>query len=107
MACWGAMDEEGCGHSTLNTQHGVASRQEALQRLGAAGVPEPGQGLLLDLPHPLTGDAEEGADLFEGLGFRVVEAEVEPEDLPLPVLELVQDLLDALAQRVLEGLVVG
>src|SRR4051794_10684484 len=40
--------------------------QIALQRPRPAHVAQTRQRLFLDLPHPLAGDAEQGADLLEG-----------------------------------------
>src|SRR5688500_20242098 len=84
-----------------------SSPQEALQRPCAAHVPKPAERLLLDLPHALAGDAEQGADLLERHGLLAVEAEVEAEDLRLALLESRERLLDRLGERLLERLLVG
>src|SRR2546421_6685870 len=80
--------------------------QEAFEGAGATHVAEPGQGLLLDLPHPLPRDAEQRADFLERHGLLPLETEIQPEDLGLALLEGRQHFLDRLGERVLEDLIV-
>ena len=48
----------------------------------------------LDLPDPLFGHAHRGADLFQGLRFLAAsQAETTGDDLPLPLVEPVEDPL--------------
>lgn len=60
---------------------------ERLEEPGAGGVAKADQRFLLDLTHTLTGDPQERADLLQCHGLLVVEAEVEAQDLRLPLLE--------------------
>src|SRR5450631_2632419 len=60
------------------------------QGLGAAGVPQLGKGLLLQLPDPLAGQAEGLANLVEGVRVTVVEAEPHRHDGGLPGRQRVQ-----------------
>src|SRR5256886_14727506 len=62
--------------------------EEALQRPGSRDVTQPSQCLFLDLADPLARDAQQRADLFEGHRLLPFEAEVEPQDLRLAVLEI-------------------
>src|SRR5207247_1736588 len=81
----------GCGdvgHPTLPLPHAVCRlEEEALQRPGSRDVTQPSQRLFLDLADPLARDAQQRADLFEGHRLLPFEAEVEPQDLRLAVLE--------------------
>src|SRR5215213_10600242 len=83
------------------------SGQETLQRPRAAHVAKPAQRLLLDLPHPLAGDAQKAPDFLQRHRLGSVQPEVETQDLGLALLQGREDLLDRLGQRVLEGLGVG
>src|SRR6266511_1605010 len=82
-------------------------RQEAFERPGTTHVPQPRQGLLLELPHPLARDAEQRSDLLERHRPLALEPEVEPQDRRLAVLERGQHPFDRLGQGMLEDLVVG
>src|SRR5206468_1154936 len=81
--------------------------QVALQRPRPAHMPQAGQRLLLDLPHPLAGDAQEGADFLEGHRLAAVQPEVQAQDLRLALLEMGERFLDRLGERLLERLLVG
>src|SRR5207245_9687403 len=81
--------------------------QEALQRPGSRDVTQPRQRLFLDLADALARDAQQRADLFEGHRLLAFEAEIEPQDLRLAVLERRQHFLDGFSKGVLEDLVVG
>ncbi len=53
----------------------------------------------LDLADPLPGQMEHLADLVEGAGLAPVQAEAQPEDLPLPLVQAVQHFRDLIAQQ--------
>src|SRR5438309_6116347 len=74
--------------------------EEALQRPGSRNVTQPSQRLFLDLADPLARDAQQRADLFEGHRLLPFEAEVEPQDLRLAVLERREHFLDRLGEGV-------
>jgi hypothetical protein len=67
----------------------VGSSQPSLQvvaeLLAAGGVAQLGEGLGLDLADALAGHAELAADLLQGAGVAVGEAEAELDDLLLPL----------------------
>jgi hypothetical protein len=72
------------------------------QLLGAAvgrGVPKLGHGPGLDLAYPLAGQAEMLGDLVEGAGLAPVQAEAQPEDLPLALVEGDEHLVDLVRQK--------
>src|ERR671914_3097155 len=48
----------------------------------------------LDLADPLPGEVEVLANLFEGTGLASVETEAQRQDLPLPLVERGEELLD-------------
>src|SRR5213078_70436 len=64
------------------------------QDLRTAGVAELGQGLRLDLPDPLPGDAELPAHLLQRPRVPVGQAEPELDDPLLPLGQFVQDPLE-------------
>ena len=80
--------------------------QIALQRPRPGNVPQPTQRLLLDLPHPFARDPQKAPDLLERHRLLAVQAEVEPQDLRLALLQVRERLLDALGERLLERLLV-
>src|SRR2546430_15357309 len=82
-------------------------KEEALQRPGSRDVTESRQRFLLDLPYPLAGDAEQRADLLERHGVLPLEAEIQPENLGLALLERGQNFFDGPCEGVLEDLIVG
>ena len=57
--------------------------------------------LRFDLPHPLAGDAEDRAHLFERIAIAIREPEAEPQDLPLPIAQPFEGPRDAGPQRLL------
>src|SRR5690625_4074399 len=57
------------------------------QHLGTAGVAQLGHGLGLDLPDPLPRDAVDLADLIEGLGLAIGQAESHRHHTGLPLRE--------------------
>ena len=65
------------------------------------------QRLFLDLPHALAGDAEQCPDILQSHRIFAVEAEVQPQNLRLALLQSGKRLLDRLRQRFLERLLVG
>src|SRR5918992_1933368 len=67
--------------------------------LAAGGVAQLGEGLGLDLADALAGDPELAADLLEGAGVAVGEAEAELDDLLLPLREGVQDRVELLLEQ--------
>src|SRR4051794_16459227 len=98
---------EGLRISWMRSDGRSRSGQETLQRPCAAHVAEAAQRLLLDLPHPLPGDAQQAPDFLERHRLGPVQAKVEAEDLGLALLQRGEDLLDRFGQSVLEGLGVG
>src|SRR5687768_10790246 len=77
----------------------VALLEVVAELLAAAGVAQLRERLALDLADPLAGDAELAADLLEGPGVAVGEAEPELDDLLLPLAQRVQDRLELLLQE--------
>src|SRR5688572_3829294 len=71
------------------------------------GVTELGEGLRLDLPDPLPGDPELPADLLEGPGMAIHEAEPELDDLLLPLGQSVEHRLQLLLEQDEAGRVDG
>ena len=69
------------------------------QQQGAAGVAELGQGLGLDLPDPLPGDAELLADLFQGPRVPVGQPEPQLDDPLLAVRQLAKHALQLVLQH--------
>ena len=61
------------------------SAGEVEKLLGELGVAQPAQRLLLQLPHPLAGQADLPADLVEGARPAVVQPEAQPHDARLPL----------------------
>ena len=87
---------------------GIGVRLEKrLQKTGPRRVPETDQGLLLDLPNPLPGDAHERPDLLKGHRLLIVQAEVQPKDLGLPFFQRRKRVLHAVFERVVVRLVFG
>ena len=64
---------------------------------------ELGQRLRLDLADALAGDAKLLADFLERAHLPVVEAEPQPDDGPLTVVELVERLFDRLREERASG----
>src|SRR5215213_88397 len=104
-ASCGRSQTDQAGRSSL--QPTAASGEEALQGPGAAHVAESAQGLLLDLPDPLAGDAEQAANLLERHRLGTIQTEIEAQNLGLALLQRRQHFLDRLGQRMLEGLGIG
>src|SRR4029453_1813939 len=73
--------------------------QVVAELLAAGGVAQLGEGLGLDLADALAGDAEFAADLLQGAGVAVGEAEAELDDLLLPLREGVQDRVELLLEQ--------
>src|SRR5690606_167306 len=72
------------------------------------GELELAQGARLDLPDAFAGDADELADLFEGVLVPVgSEALAEPDDLGFAVLELIEGGVQAFAEELVGGGVDG
>src|SRR5271155_4253492 len=61
----------------------------------------------LDLADPLAGQVEVFADLFERPGLTPVEAEAQPEDLSLPLVERREQPADLLGQQGHRGYLEG
>src|SRR5262249_37916909 len=72
------------------------------QLLALLGAVQLVEGLRLDLANPLAREVHQLADLLEGLRILPVEAEPQPEDPLLLLVELAQGLLDVAAQRLPE-----
>jgi hypothetical protein len=70
-------------------------------------MPKTNQGLLLDLPNPLPGDAHERPDLLEGHRLLIVQAEVQPKNLGLPFLQRRERVLHTVPESVVVSLVLG
>src|SRR5207249_10827887 len=100
-----AVTSEATAHRALRTC--FVLEEEAFQRPGSRDVAEARQRLLFDLSHPLARDAEQRADLLERHGLLPLEAEIQPEDLGLALLERPQHFFDGLGEGVLEDLIVG
>src|SRR5262249_29232074 len=75
------------------------SLDEALELPRADGVLELEHGLRLDLPDALARHLEDAADLLERVGVAVADAVPELDDLPLPVVQGLEDLLDLVLQH--------
>src|SRR5438270_11332231 len=69
------------------------------QLLRARGMTQLRQRLRLDLPDPLSGDAELLADFFQRSGMSIGEAEAQLDDALLPVRKGVQDRVELLLQQ--------
>ena len=70
-------------------------------------MPQPAERLLLDLPDAFPRDAEQRADLLECHRLLAVQAEVQPEDAGLALLEGPEGLLDGGGEGAVVRLVVG
>ena len=71
---------------------GLLAVEVVAELLAAVRVAELGQRLRLDLADALAGDAELAADLFERAGLAVLEAEPQPHDLLLALVQLAERL---------------
>src|SRR5918994_7300324 len=81
--------------------------QVVAELLASGGAAQLGEGLGLDLADPLAGDPELAADLLQGPGVAVGEAEAELDDLLLPLREGVQDRVELLLEQDEAGRVHG
>jgi hypothetical protein len=70
-------------------------------------VAESGEGFGLDLADPLAGEVEPHADLVEGLGFAVVEAEPQTDDEPLALAERREELVISCGSRACRAAAAG
>src|SRR5688500_247035 len=77
--------------------------QVVLELAAAARVPQLAERLCLDLANPLACDVEVTADLFEGPGTSVLEAEAQLKHPPLTRREGIQHALDLLLQELVAG----
>ena len=68
------------------------------ESLGFQNLAKPAQGVDLDLPHPLAGDADLIADLFQGRLFQTPQPEPPFHHNPLLVVELIEPLIQLLVE---------
>src|SRR5690349_24143276 len=80
---------------------------EAPQRLTHISITESLERTVTKLSHPLPSDAEEAADLFEGVFAAAIQPEVQAQDFGIAALEGVQRVLHLVREEPVHRLVLG